>query len=91
VCSSKGEALQLTSGLDYLSIQAYRLWMEYPSRGKMNLFISGFNATPITFLVADLIERRLALIRADQDVGGSGKIISAPRPVEISLVRSAPL
>jgi hypothetical protein len=32
VCSSKGEALQLASGLDFLSIQAWRLWMEYPSR-----------------------------------------------------------
>jgi hypothetical protein len=31
-CSSNGNALQLTSGLDFLSIQAYRLWMEYPSR-----------------------------------------------------------
>src|SRR5262245_47981426 len=35
VCSSKGQALQLTSGLDFLSIQAYRLWMEHPSRGKV--------------------------------------------------------
>src|SRR5215510_5539151 len=31
---SKGHALQLTYGLDFLSIQAYRLWMEYPSREK---------------------------------------------------------
>ena len=31
----EGEALQLTSGLDFLSIQAYRLWMEHPSRGKV--------------------------------------------------------
>jgi hydrogenase expression/formation protein HypC len=29
-------SLQLTSGLDFLSIQAYRLWMEHPSRGKVN-------------------------------------------------------
>src|SRR5262249_51713840 len=36
VCSSKGQALQLTYGLDFLSIQAYRLWMEHPSRGKVN-------------------------------------------------------
>jgi len=35
VCSSKGQALQLTYGLDFLSIQAYRLWMEHPSRGKV--------------------------------------------------------
>jgi hypothetical protein len=43
VCSSKGQALQLTSGLDLLSIQAYRLWMEHPSRGKVTprrIFIS---------------------------------------------------
>ena len=32
VCELKGQALQLTYGLDFLSIQAYRLWMEYPSR-----------------------------------------------------------
>jgi hypothetical protein len=32
----EGQALQLTSGLDFLSIQAYRLWMEHPSRGKVN-------------------------------------------------------
>jgi hypothetical protein len=32
VCSSKGQALQFASGLDFLSIQAWRLWMEYPSR-----------------------------------------------------------
>jgi ABC-type antimicrobial peptide transport system permease subunit len=37
VCSSKGFALQLTSDLDFLSIQAYRLWMEHPSRGKVML------------------------------------------------------
>jgi methylmalonyl-CoA mutase C-terminal domain/subunit len=36
VRASKGRALQLAHGLDFLSIQAYRLWMEYPSRGKMN-------------------------------------------------------
>jgi transposase-like protein len=36
VCSSKRQALQLTSGLDFLSIQAYRLWMEHPSREKVN-------------------------------------------------------
>ena len=35
VRASKGRALQLAHGLDFLSIQAYRLWMEYPSRGKM--------------------------------------------------------
>jgi hypothetical protein len=35
VCSSKRQALQLTSGLDFLSIQAYRLWMEHPSREKV--------------------------------------------------------
>src|SRR5262249_55141693 len=28
----RAKPLQLTSGLDFLSIQAYRLWMEYPSR-----------------------------------------------------------
>jgi hypothetical protein len=33
--ASKGQALQLAHGLDFLSIQAYRLWMEYPSRGKV--------------------------------------------------------
>src|SRR5262252_7245281 len=32
VCSSKGQALQFAYGLDFLSIQAWRLWMEYPSR-----------------------------------------------------------
>ena len=32
VRASKGRALQLAHGLDFLSIQAYRLWMEYPSR-----------------------------------------------------------
>src|SRR5262249_42606848 len=32
VRASKGQALQLAHGLDFLSIQAYRLWMEYPSR-----------------------------------------------------------
>src|SRR5262245_41199149 len=36
VCSSKGQTLQLTSVLDFLSIQAYRLWMEHPSGGKVN-------------------------------------------------------
>jgi hypothetical protein len=35
VSSSKGQALQLTSGLDFLSIQVYRLWMEHPSREKV--------------------------------------------------------
>src|SRR5262249_27532102 len=39
VCSSKGQALQLTSGLDFLSIQAYRLWMEHPSRGKVIFYL----------------------------------------------------
>src|SRR5262245_16251999 len=34
VCSSKEQALQFAYGLDFLSIQAYRLWMEYPSREK---------------------------------------------------------
>src|SRR5262245_21612799 len=34
VRASKGQALQLAHGLDFLSIQAYRLWMEYPSREK---------------------------------------------------------
>src|SRR5262249_34874533 len=34
VCLSKGQALQFASGLDFLSIQAWRLWMEYPSRRK---------------------------------------------------------
>jgi hypothetical protein len=38
VRASKGRPLQLAHGLDFLSIQAYGLWMEYPSRGKMNLF-----------------------------------------------------
>ena len=28
----EGQALQFAYGLDFLSIQAYRLWMEYPSR-----------------------------------------------------------
>src|SRR5215475_7867003 len=28
--SSKGQALQFACGLDFLSIQAYRLWMEHP-------------------------------------------------------------
>ena len=35
VCSSKGQALQFASGLDFLSIQAWRLWMEHPSRRKV--------------------------------------------------------
>jgi hypothetical protein len=35
VRTSKGRALQLAHGLDFLSIQACRLWMEYPSRRKM--------------------------------------------------------
>jgi hypothetical protein len=39
--SKKGQALQLTSGLDCLSIQAYRLWMEHPSREKVNQRHSG--------------------------------------------------
>jgi hypothetical protein len=39
VCSSKGQALQLTYGLDFLSIQAYRLWMEHPSREKVKLIL----------------------------------------------------
>jgi hypothetical protein len=34
VRASKGQALQLAHNLDFLSIQAYRLWMEYPSRGR---------------------------------------------------------
>jgi hypothetical protein len=38
VCSSKGQALQFAYGLDFLSIQAYRLWMEYPSRGNDETF-----------------------------------------------------
>jgi hypothetical protein len=33
VRASKGKALQLAHSLDFLSIQAYRLWMEYPWRG----------------------------------------------------------
>src|SRR5262249_54428957 len=37
----KGRVLQLAHGLDFLSIQAYRLWMEYPSRGKMKIAITG--------------------------------------------------
>jgi hypothetical protein len=37
VCELKGQALQLTSGLDFLSIKAYRLWMEHPSREKVNI------------------------------------------------------
>jgi hypothetical protein len=36
VRASKRQALQLAHGLDFLSIQAYRLWMEYPSREKMS-------------------------------------------------------
>jgi hypothetical protein len=36
ICSLKGQAFQLTSGFDFLSIQAYRLWMEHPSRGKVS-------------------------------------------------------
>src|SRR5262249_24328189 len=32
LCSSKGQALQFAYGLDFLSVQAWRLWMEYPSR-----------------------------------------------------------
>ena len=36
VCELKGLALQLTYGLDFLSIQAYRLWMEHPLRGNVN-------------------------------------------------------
>src|SRR5262245_39108604 len=32
VCSSKGQALQFAYDLDFLSIQAWRLWMEYPFR-----------------------------------------------------------
>ena len=35
VCSSKGQALQFTYGLDFLSTQTWRLWMENPSRGKL--------------------------------------------------------
>src|SRR5262245_64683432 len=31
VCASKGQALRLAHGFDFLSIQACRLWMEYPS------------------------------------------------------------
>src|SRR5262249_45434989 len=34
VCSSKEQALQFASGLDFHFFQAYRLWMEYPSREK---------------------------------------------------------
>jgi hypothetical protein len=37
-------SLQLTSGLDFLSIQAYRLWMEHPSRGKVK---AGFSESII--------------------------------------------
>jgi hypothetical protein len=37
-CHNKGQALQLTYGLDFLSIQAYRLWMERPSREKGEFF-----------------------------------------------------
>ena len=36
VCSSKEQALQFASGLDFHYFQAYRLWMEYPSREKVN-------------------------------------------------------
>jgi hypothetical protein len=35
----EGQALQLTSGLDFLSIQAYRLWMEHPSSGKVRRYL----------------------------------------------------
>src|SRR5262245_24239113 len=34
-CSSKGQALQLTSGLEILLHPSLRLWMEHPSRGKV--------------------------------------------------------
>src|SRR5262249_58163571 len=37
VCSSKGQTLQFASGLDFLSIQAWRLCMEYPSSPKHQL------------------------------------------------------
>src|SRR5262245_54130929 len=30
-----GQAIQFISDLDFLSIQAYRLWMEHPSREKV--------------------------------------------------------
>ena len=36
VCESEGQALQLTYDLDFLSIQAYWLWMERKSSGKLN-------------------------------------------------------
>jgi len=62
VCSSKGQALQLTSGLDFLSIQAYRLGMEHPSRGKVMkgeissvktaLSCSGSHEIPMDFVSA---------------------------------------
>jgi 6-phosphogluconate dehydrogenase len=38
VCSSKGQAFQLTDGLDFLSIQAYRPWMEDRSREKVTTY-----------------------------------------------------
>jgi hypothetical protein len=45
VCSSKRQSLQLTYGLDFLSIQAYRLWMERKSREKVKKHLSqGFLA-----------------------------------------------
>jgi len=48
VCSSKGRALQFAYGLNFLSIQAYRLWMEYPSRGEDDLELLRDGKPPTT-------------------------------------------
>ena len=54
VRTSKGQALQLAHGLDFLSIQAYRLWMEYPSRCSDEL------ADPVRAHVGDVDVAELA-------------------------------
>src|SRR5262249_15587896 len=75
VYSSKGQALQLTSGLDFLSIQACRLWMEHPSRKKGETSGPGSHSgrTPALGNRADKESRR---------VGGRAgpRAVSSPSP-----------
>jgi hypothetical protein len=67
VCSSKGQALQLTSGLDFLSIQAYRLWMEHPSRQKVMVVLLREQTEILPVVASD----------------GSGKVVGVLSPVDL--------
>src|SRR6516225_3256573 len=56
-CSSKGQALQLTSGLEILRHPSLRLWMAHPSRGKVkaSLPTNRLFAPPVLLLAVAII------------------------------------